>query len=151
MPHKALAKPLTVSSAIEKPELLLNGVIATDRIFQFHEWTEITEQGLLATIDLEDQLKLSQVQLGYQAGQYRRLYLPSAITVAVSKDGDDWQTVAEAGQATIKESAPRITLDFKAVTARYIRFTLENTHRAYSEEDRAIIAMPVYIDELVVY
>ena len=149
VPHKAMAKPIKLKGN-EDASVLVNGQIGTDRIFQHHEWLEIGEQGMEALVDLESAIDISSVELGYQAGQYRELYLPSSITIEVSTNRDTWKTVSEIGNTMIKASVPRIIINFDTESAQYVRVTLENSNRDYSEEDRAIIAMPVYLDEIIV-
>ena len=149
VPHKALTKPITLKGS-DEGSLLLNGVISTDRIFLHHEWLEISEQGMEAVVNLESSIAISSVELGYQAGQYRELYTPTSISVDISSDNDQWTRVAEVGEAIIKASSPRVTLNFDSQPTQYVRVTLENNNRDYSEEDRATIAMPVYLDEIIV-
>lgn len=150
-PHKALAKSITVNGQTDKAATtLVNGMLATDRIFQYHEWFAIEQETSLLLIDLGVSATLSSVDIGYQAGQYRRLYLPTSIEVSVSQDENDWYCVAKAGQQDIVLASPRSVLEFDAVTARYLKIEIVNHNIDYSEEQREEIAMPVYIDEILV-
>ncbi len=151
VPHKAIGKTISVQQASEQTaSLLVNGQLATDRIFQFHEWYAIDESGLTAIIELESLAELSGVDIGYQAGLYRTLYLPTAIKLWVSTDQQEWQLVAAVETQQIQQSSPRIDIPFSAIYSRYLKVDVENTNRGFSEEDNAVIAMPVYIDEIVV-
>jgi hexosaminidase len=154
--HLAINKPIRfahepdTSTSPLKGQLLVNGMLATDRVFQYHEWASFDENGMDAVIDLEQPVLLSSVDFGFETELHRRLYIPTFSKVEISNDGINWQLVAQATEDDIKKSSPRLTLEFKQQTARYIRVIAENNNRDYSAEDKKIITMPIFIDEIIV-
>ncbi|WP_162844135.1 glycoside hydrolase family 20 protein [Sinobacterium caligoides] len=156
-PHKALAKPVRYLNTPEVTgnplggQLLVSGMLATDRIFQYHEWGGFDERGMDASIDLQEPTTVQSLRIGFDTGLHRRLYRPTAITVYISNNEKDWQQVAAATNEAILLADRSLTLKWPLLTARYVRVVAENNNRDYSAEEKREIAMTVHIDELVLH
>jgi len=156
--NKALGKNLVFHTADGSTqlkefngELLNNGVLARDRIFQYHEWTAVTENGLQVVVDLNDLIDVSTVSLGYGTDLHRRLYFPSGFSISTSVNSKDWKRLQSANKQDIIDAGNSIELIFPAQQARFVKIVIENDNRAYSAESRQETSMPVYIDEIVIH
>jgi len=151
-PHLALGADISFAGDNDSADagILLNGQLSTDRVFQYHEWHGFNEKGMDAIIDLKTEKLVSNVDLGFQAGLYRNLYLPTDIAVSLSSDSLNWRRVANR-KLPEPSTEKRIFLEFDSYNARYIRVEINNKNVAYSAEDRKDIPMPIYIDEIVVH
>ena len=130
-------------------DLILNGLLARDRIFQFHEWAAIDDKGLQLVLELGDKTEVSQLSLAYGTDHHRRLYKPSALSVYLNDGEDVWQQVAEITASQLAENNS-VSIDFEPQQVRYVKVIIENTLQAYSTENRKQQIMPVYIDEVVI-
>ncbi|CAH0990925.1 hypothetical protein SIN8267_01026 [Sinobacterium norvegicum] len=156
-PHKAMLKPV---SYLHNPEvtgnplegqLLVNGMLSTDRIFQYHEWGGFDSKGMDAVIDLGQSTLISTARLGFDAGSHRRLYKPTNIEILISDDQQQWQSIAVLDQAEIDALDKVATLSWDALKTRYIRVRAENDNIDFSAEDKREIPMTIHIDEIVVH
>jgi len=156
-PHKALGKPIQF---LQKPRALyqpgpqttiLDGVLATDRIFHPMEWAEFLGVNLDAVIDFGEETTFHSVRLGYEAGKYRRLFRPQAVEVMVSDDAHTWISVAKADESKIIADSPILNLEFDEVKGRYLRVIGVNERQVYSTRLEKKAPVSIYIDELVVH
>ena len=155
-PHKAMGRKITFNAApivgenAHPQATLIDGLRATDRIFQLAEWSQWYDTDLEAVIDLEKMTEVSEVRLGVEAGQYRRLHPPKSISVMTSADNKTWRSVAQLNEAKIRASGPTVSLPFPAQKARYIKIIATKNDKVLSAQYEKMVPVSIFIDEIIV-
>ena len=134
-----------------KGTVLVDGLLATDRIFRYPEWHTFGPQGMDLVLHLEAPARLSQVSIGWQAGFHRQLFRPTSASVQVPGPEGVWITVAELDSQTIAASdGNRLLLEFAPVTAGRVRVTAQTEDTHWSEEQSREIPSTLRVDEIIV-
>lgn len=155
-PHKALGKKIQFSHSPDVSnnplgdKLLTNGMIASNRVFQYHEWGAFGAQGMQGLIDLSSPTEISLVRIGVQAGHHRTLYLPSSIHIALSMDNKEFTPVAEMNYESISTCKGELVFHFTRQKAQFISIKIDNQIQHYCTEKQTKRIMPFYIDEVVI-
>jgi hexosaminidase len=156
VPHKALGKKITflhAPRAFYQPgakNTILDGVIATDRIFHPTEWAEFYDGNLDAVIDFGEKTQAYTVSFGFDAGQYRRLYSPQSVQILISDDGKTWGSIKEVNEQTINRQRPFLKISFPAVMARYLRVIGVNNRKVFNTRLEKMVPVSIFIDEIIV-
>lgn len=72
------------------PQTLADGIRATLE-FSDGNWLGFRGTDLVATIDLEEAMQISEVSVGFLQNQVSWIFLPGEVTVSVSEDGKDYK------------------------------------------------------------
>ncbi|QNK61979.1 family 20 glycosylhydrolase [Pedobacter sp. PAMC26386] len=146
--HKAIGKKVIYNSPwnsgypAQKELTLVNGQTG-DLTYGDGQW-----QGFLGnfdvTIDMENNTALTQLKVRFMQLTGPDVYIPSDVTLSVSKDGKDFKTIRKIdNDVPATDSSLRFkTFDFdlKGVSTRFIRITGKNERTGF-----------VFSDEVVVY
>ena len=127
---------------------LTNGCLGRERIFHGFEWTQFTGPQADIVVDLGSACSVSRVQLNFEAGAHRLLFLPSGLRAWLSLDAAEWQDWARASAADLVDGG--ISLDATPRSARYVRLQIQNRDLHYGPEQRRPITRPVHLDELII-
>ncbi len=130
--------------------VLLDGLIASDRIFHYGDWFGLEGRDLDLTLEWPAPRAVRALSVGVDAGLHRKLVRPSAATVSVDSGDGRWRTVAELPAAAIAAGGPRLEFAFEPVTVRRLRIVLANPGPAWSAEREAEAPVTLRCDELVV-
>jgi hexosaminidase len=130
--------------------VLLDGRLASDRIFQYDEWFGVEGHDLDLTLEWPEPRTVRTLSVGIDAGLYRKMVRPAGATVSVDAGNGRWQTVATMPAATIAAGGPRLEFAFEPVEVRRLRVVLDNPGPAWSEEREAEVPTTLRCDEIVV-
>jgi beta-galactosidase len=162
--HLARGAPLTVVTPASSPysrggdPALVDGVRGSiDR--RGGDWQGYEEQDLEVVIDLETPVPIERVKIGFLRVLWARIFLPSAVEVSLSEDGETYTTLGTA----IHDVSPDDRTDkrhyFEAIgqpgeegrgVARYVRVRAVNIGRAPPDHERAGEPAWLYADEIIV-
>lgn len=132
--HLAVGK--TISFAIPpdpkytggSPDALIDGFRASSN-YQF-AWQGWQGKDLDAIIDLGNSTKVSLVEIGFLQNQASWIFLPSAVSVETSVDGQHWTPLGKQDIVLQKQSGPpnvrEISLKASPRSARYVRVLAKN-------------------------
>ena len=152
-----LARGAEISPADDSSErtvgyaaVLVDGRLATDRIFRYPEWFAFGADGMDLILDLDDEPLVSRVTLGVEAGFHRKLYAPTLVRVqAFSKEGD-WLTVAELSGESLVVIDKQIDIKFSPVVTERLRVTALIEQQHWSEENSENVPSTLRVDEIIV-
>lgn len=145
--HKAVGKKIIAG---QSSDLLLNGLLARDRIYQVYEWAGVEGEDYIAVIDLEAATEIQEVSVGIEAGQWRQLYRPQGFDVLTSDDNENWTLQGALDEAAIVRAGGVLTVSFDPVTARYVKVVAKNNATYFSEQFQKQVPTTVFIDEISV-
>ncbi|MGB6123166.1 MAG: sulfatase-like hydrolase/transferase, partial [Bacteroidota bacterium] len=118
-------------------------------------WQGFKKVDLVARIDLGEEIHLERITAGFLENQSARVFLPSAVEIAVSRDGEDFDVIKrfETGSEAFSQS-PQIK-DFGAavdssVPVRYVRLTGVNIGTAPDWHPGAGQDIWIFADEIIV-
>jgi hexosaminidase len=130
--------------------VLQDGVLASDRIFQYGDWFGVEGRDIDLTLEWPEPTTVRTLSVGIDAGQHRRLARPAGARVSVDSGDGHWRPVAELATAAIAAGGPRLKFAFEPVAVRRLRVVLANPGPAWSEEREAEAPVTLRLDELVV-
>lgn len=130
---------------------LVDGRLATDRIFRYPEWASFGPEGVDLVIDLLRPAAVSSVSIGWQAGVHRKLFRPTAVSVLLKNSQGEWQLAAELDREAIAAlDGHRIELNFPTATVGELRIVAASDQLHWSEEQSKDVPSTFKIDELVI-
>jgi hypothetical protein len=114
IPNLTLNKPVTVSTGEDKAKFAVDGMVGLE-----HFW-DVNDGPQWLAVDLEQVHMLNEIDLYtyWDGGRYYQFF------IEVSKDGKNWQEVADMRNNTTKATDQGYRCKFKPQEARYIRATL---------------------------
>lgn len=129
---------------------LVDGILSRDQIFQLDDWATFNQGGLVAELDLRESKTVSLVNVGFNPGRFRHFYAPTKLTVEVSETGEEWQRVGELSAQELALESLSASITFAPKKIRYLRINAENNAQRFSTEDRAMVPVTLYFDEIIV-
>lgn len=131
--------------------VLVDGQLATDRIFRYPEWYSAGPQGMDLVIELSGEAPVSSVSVGWQAGYHRKLFRPTALEVQVPEGGGQWRAVARLDAKQMDElTGNRLELRFTPTSTQQLRVIASNDQLHWSEEQSKNVPPTLRVDEIVV-
>jgi hexosaminidase len=123
------------------------------------DWQGYEEQDLEVVIDLGASVPVERVKVGFLQVVWARIFLPSAVEVALSEDEETFATLG----TVIHDIAPDAPMDlrhyFEVIgipgeegrsTARFVRVRAVNIGRAPPDHERSGEPAWLYADEIIV-
>jgi len=118
-------------------------------------WQGFKEVDLVARIDLGEEIHLERITAGFIENQSARVFLPSVVEIAVSRDGQEFSVIkrVDTGGEAFSQS-PRIrdvaaAVD-SSVPVRYVRLRGVNIGTAPDWHPRAGESLWIFADEIIV-
>ncbi|HEX5786562.1 MAG TPA: family 20 glycosylhydrolase, partial [Woeseiaceae bacterium] len=142
---------LEADQAGRAASVLLDGRLASDRIFHYEDWFSVEGRDLDLVLEWPAPVTVRGLSVGIDAGLHRRLVRPAGATVSVDGGDGRWRTVAEIAADAIAAGGPRLDFAFEPAAVRRLRLVLANPGPAWSEEREAEAPVTLRIDELVVH
>lgn len=151
--NKATGKPLLGNKINEA--ILTNGIRGSQK-YTDSEWCCWTKNDLISfTIDLQENEKISKITVGCVTNYGMAVHKPRLMRVAVSDDNEMFREVGTLRftpeeifrEGTFKEDH---SLDFEAITARYVRVMAEGAGECPANHARPGQEARVYFDEVII-
>ncbi|MEP5568660.1 MAG: family 20 glycosylhydrolase [Halioglobus sp.] len=130
--------------------VLVDGRLATDRIFRYPEWFAFGADGMDLILELESELKVSRVTLGVQAGFHRKLYAPTQVRIQVLSKNGSWLTMADLNGESLAIFDNQIDIRFTPVMTHRLRVTAQSDQQHWSEESSRNVPSTLRVDEIIV-
>ncbi len=131
-------------------DVLLDGLLASDRIFQYGDWFGVEGRDIDLTLDWPEPETVRALSVGIDAGRHRRLARPAAARILMDEGDGHWRPLAELPADAIAAGGPRLEFAFEPAAVRRLRIVLSNPGPAWSEEREADAPVTLRVDELVV-
>ncbi len=90
------------------------------------DWLGFSGVDCEATIDLSEVKVFNRVAVDVLNDSTGWIYLPTSITVSISADGIDYQTIATVGKEKIEKSGRLVMIPFGKQSARFVKVTIAN-------------------------
>ncbi len=154
-PHKGLGSKIILtedsktSQLVNNSDILLSGIIASDRIFQNPEWLCFDDQKLDIKLEFANKTLISGISVGVRALQ-RKFHKPTKIAVYSSTDKLDWILVGYMNTEDIDRAGNRLDLNFPTIEMDLMRLVVINDRHYWSAEKEAMIRSTISIDEIIV-
>ncbi len=129
---------------------LLDGRIATDRIFRYPEWVGFGEENIDVTVTFQQPQSVRSVAIGVDAGKHRQLHRPTALTVSGQGENGEWHTLGKLNQAQIDAAPATLRVTFTPQSVQAIRIEGENGRTFYSYEHKREERASLRVDEIII-
>jgi len=162
--HLAFGAPLTVVTPASSPysrggdAALVDGIRGSiDR--RGGDWQGYEEQDLEVVIDLGELTEIERVKVGFLQVVWARIFLPSAVEVSLSEDGETFVTLgAEVHDIPLDDSTDRRhyfdvhgdPVEDAPTMAQFVRVRAVNVGRAPPDHERSGEPAWLYADEIIV-
>ncbi|GLQ45876.1 beta-N-acetylhexosaminidase [Dyella lipolytica] len=154
----ALGHPITFaqppSSSYAPGDVLVDGVTGS---VDFHDnrWAAWHDSNLDATIDLQQDIPVHAISIGFLLAPESRVLLPKQVVLSVSSDGKHWtQIYKDALTADLSSSVQRVErIRFsptKPVVARYVRITADKSDSVPATFPRGATDIWLFADEVLI-
>lgn len=127
---------------------LLNGVPGSDERYGDMEWLGFSGQDFEAVIDLEAPTALHEISFRFFNGEGQWIYLPKAVQVWVSADGESYQKAANTESIEGTGKVVEVGLSLEGKVGRYLKVFAKNHGLIAEGKQGAGYEAWLFVDEI---
>lgn len=154
--HKATKADITIAPA-PSPKYnsggnvcIINGIKGSNNKFKDDEWLGFDKTDAAITLDFKMATDVNTIQCRFYRSEGSWIFLPSALIVEASDDGENFKKIGEITQFNSKENTSEVEIKTNGISSRYIRLTAKNFGPLPADHPGAGKMGWLFIDEIVV-
>lgn len=150
--HKAINKKVEIANSNKNSKILTNGVLGTLK-FDDGNWLGFEGNDANIILDLEKQIDISSVKIGFLQDQNAWIFLPENVKIEYSGNDKNYKSLKSISHKIQKNDKPirkPCGLDNLDLKARYIRITAENIKQCPEWHKGSGGKAWIFCDEIVV-
>jgi len=153
--HKAVKGSVTINPAPHTSynaggnQALINGILGSDKRYGDKEWLGFWGDDVEINIDFNEETTMNSITTRFYNTNGQWIYAPKKINIAYSLDGKKYYFLKEV-ELSSTDRIVKITAEFDAVNAKYIKILIPNYGVIPEGEQGAGNKAWIFIDEIIV-